>query len=179
MLVIQPYHLRELDQLGCLVDFHFRLKSGVAFSRRVQQLSLSLDRRFGGTLIVTSTDSRRFEASSSRGHRSSLDCIYRDRHSSSAWVETSCHFQPAVCGRSLTSLGMDVSREANFQGFGIMDRSSRLTALHVCSFSSASKTCSRKNPCNGSEGDKRQGSVQLPWLSSAVPNPNSRSTAIQ
>ena len=46
MLVIQPYHLRELDQLGCLVDFHFRLKSGVAFSHRVQQLSLSLDRQF-------------------------------------------------------------------------------------------------------------------------------------
>jgi hypothetical protein len=46
VLVIQPYHLREAQQFGCLVDFHFRLKAGVSFSRRVQQLSLSLDRNF-------------------------------------------------------------------------------------------------------------------------------------
>ena len=45
-LAIQPYFLRESNQLGCLVDFHFRKRDGVPFSRRVQQLSLSLDKQF-------------------------------------------------------------------------------------------------------------------------------------
>lgn len=43
-LEIQPYFLRETKQIGCLVDFHFKLKEGVPFSRRIQQLSLSLNR---------------------------------------------------------------------------------------------------------------------------------------
>ncbi|WP_435007953.1 Piwi domain-containing protein [Tundrisphaera lichenicola] len=45
-LVIQPYHLRELGQFGCLVDFQFRKNDEFPFSRRIQQLSLSLDRQF-------------------------------------------------------------------------------------------------------------------------------------
>jgi hypothetical protein len=44
VLVIQPYFLKALRQLGFLVDFHFNLGEGVPFSRRIQQLSLSLDR---------------------------------------------------------------------------------------------------------------------------------------
>ncbi|GEM_PF-250573 len=43
-LEVQPYYLRSTGQFGYLVDFHFRLKPGVPFSRKVQQLSLSLDR---------------------------------------------------------------------------------------------------------------------------------------
>jgi hypothetical protein len=43
-LVVQPYSLRATGQTGFLVDFHFRLADGVPFSRRVQQLSLSLDK---------------------------------------------------------------------------------------------------------------------------------------
>ena len=43
-LEIQPYFLRETKRLGCLVDFHFKLKERVPFSRRIQQLSLSLNR---------------------------------------------------------------------------------------------------------------------------------------
>jgi hypothetical protein len=43
-LEIQPYFLRETKQFGCLVDFHFKMKEGVHFSRRIQQLSLSLNR---------------------------------------------------------------------------------------------------------------------------------------
>ncbi|MBI3786062.1 MAG: piwi domain protein [Deltaproteobacteria bacterium] len=46
LLVVQPYQLRASDQFGYLVDFHFRLGEGIPFSRRVQQLSLSLDRNF-------------------------------------------------------------------------------------------------------------------------------------
>jgi hypothetical protein len=46
LLIIQPYFLRALHQLGFVVDFHFRLKPGVTFDRRVQQLSLSLDKGF-------------------------------------------------------------------------------------------------------------------------------------
>ncbi len=45
-LTIQPYLLRATSLLGWLVDFHFFLRDGVAFSRRVQQLSLSLDRNY-------------------------------------------------------------------------------------------------------------------------------------
>lgn len=45
-LVVQPYSLRATRQSGFLVDFHFRLGKGVTFSRRIQQLSLSLDRNF-------------------------------------------------------------------------------------------------------------------------------------
>jgi hypothetical protein len=45
-LVIQPYHLRVANSFGLVADFHFRLGEGIPFSRRVQQLSLSLDRGF-------------------------------------------------------------------------------------------------------------------------------------
>jgi hypothetical protein len=44
LLVVQPYSLRELHQTGFLVDFHFKLDKKVPFSRRIQQLSLSLDK---------------------------------------------------------------------------------------------------------------------------------------
>lgn len=45
-LVIQPYSLKTTRQTGFLVDFHFRLADGVPFSRKIQQLSLSLDKNF-------------------------------------------------------------------------------------------------------------------------------------
>ncbi len=44
-LIVQPYYLRSTNQFGYLVDFHFRLRDGIPFSRRIQQLSLSLDKR--------------------------------------------------------------------------------------------------------------------------------------
>ena len=46
VLVIQPYFLKATRQIGFLVDFHFNLGPGVAFGRRIQQLSLSLDKNF-------------------------------------------------------------------------------------------------------------------------------------
>jgi len=46
LLVVQPYSLRELHQAGFLVDFHFKLDKKIPFSRRIQQLSLSLDKSF-------------------------------------------------------------------------------------------------------------------------------------
>jgi len=46
LLVIQPYSLRASRQTGFLVDFHFELGEGVVFDRRVQQLSLSLNKNF-------------------------------------------------------------------------------------------------------------------------------------
>ncbi len=46
LLVIQSYFLRAMRRVGFLVDFHFKLAPDVPFSRRVQQLSLSLDRNF-------------------------------------------------------------------------------------------------------------------------------------
>lgn len=45
-LVIQPYRMRASSKFGLLADFHFRKKEEVKFSRRVQQLSLSLDEKF-------------------------------------------------------------------------------------------------------------------------------------
>jgi hypothetical protein len=45
-LVVQPYSLKATRQTGFLVDFHFRLGKNVPFSRRIQQLSLSLDKNF-------------------------------------------------------------------------------------------------------------------------------------
>jgi hypothetical protein len=46
VLVVQPYFLKASHQLGFLVDFHFNLGHGVLFGRRIQQLSLSLDKNF-------------------------------------------------------------------------------------------------------------------------------------
>ncbi len=46
VLILQPYFLKINRQFGFIADFHFRLSDGVTFSRRVQQLSLSLDRDF-------------------------------------------------------------------------------------------------------------------------------------
>ena len=45
-LVVQPYSLKARRQTGFLVDFHFRLGKSVPFSRKIQQLSLSLDKNF-------------------------------------------------------------------------------------------------------------------------------------
>jgi hypothetical protein len=45
-LVVQPYSLKATRQTGFLVDFHFRLAKNVPFSRKIQQLSLSLDRNY-------------------------------------------------------------------------------------------------------------------------------------
>jgi hypothetical protein len=45
-LVVQPYSLKATRETGFLVDFHFRLGKNVPFGRRIQQLSLSLDKNF-------------------------------------------------------------------------------------------------------------------------------------
>lgn len=45
-LVVQPYSLKALQKTGFLVDFYFRMRKGVTFGRKVQQLSLSLDKNF-------------------------------------------------------------------------------------------------------------------------------------
>jgi len=45
-LIVQPYFLRSIKQFGFLVDFHFKLRDGVPFSRRIQQLSLTLDKNY-------------------------------------------------------------------------------------------------------------------------------------
>ena len=46
LLVVQPYFMRAIHQFGYLMDFRFSLNEGEQFSRKIQQLSLSLDRRF-------------------------------------------------------------------------------------------------------------------------------------
>ena len=46
VLVVQPYCLRSTNQFGYLVDFRFRKRHDVPFSRRIQQLSLSLDKNY-------------------------------------------------------------------------------------------------------------------------------------
>jgi hypothetical protein len=43
LLVVRPYYLHERREFGLLADFQFRLATDVKFSRRVQQLSLSLN----------------------------------------------------------------------------------------------------------------------------------------
>lgn len=45
-LTVQPYLLRETNVFGWLADFHFRANLPISDWRRVQQLSLSLDRNF-------------------------------------------------------------------------------------------------------------------------------------
>lgn len=45
-LILQPYFLRVAQEFGVLADFHFRKAPEVKFSRRVQQLSLSLGKDF-------------------------------------------------------------------------------------------------------------------------------------
>lgn len=43
-LIVQPYYLKAERRFGLLADFRFRMAKGVPFDRKVQQLSLSLDR---------------------------------------------------------------------------------------------------------------------------------------
>jgi hypothetical protein len=45
-LILQAYYLRAAQGFGFLSDFHFRKANAIPFSRRVQQLSLSLDRNY-------------------------------------------------------------------------------------------------------------------------------------
>lgn len=42
-IIFQPYYLQIARRFGFLVDFHFRPNKGQTFSRRILQLSLSLD----------------------------------------------------------------------------------------------------------------------------------------
>jgi hypothetical protein len=49
-LIVQPYLLHISNTYGLLADFHFRKDPKVPFSRRVQQLSLSLNERFSRNL---------------------------------------------------------------------------------------------------------------------------------
>jgi hypothetical protein len=44
LFIVRPYLLKATHQFGLLVDFHFRLANDAVFNRKVQQLSLSLDR---------------------------------------------------------------------------------------------------------------------------------------
>lgn len=46
VVTLQPYYLGATKQFGFLVDFHFYLQEGIPFSRRIQQLSLSLDENY-------------------------------------------------------------------------------------------------------------------------------------
>ena len=46
LLIAQPYYLRATRQFGFLLDYHLRLGPDAQFTRRVQQLSLSLDKNF-------------------------------------------------------------------------------------------------------------------------------------
>jgi hypothetical protein len=62
-LIVQPYHLKATRQTGFLVDFHFKLGKNVPFSRKIQQLSLSLDKNFrrnADYCVDRSTKIRRF-----------------------------------------------------------------------------------------------------------------------
>ncbi len=43
LFVVQPYYLKVTQQFGYLLDFHFRQREGIPYSRKIQQLSLSLD----------------------------------------------------------------------------------------------------------------------------------------
>jgi hypothetical protein len=45
-LIVQPYYLRATRSFGLLIDFHFHLSQDIQYSRRVLQLSLSLDQHF-------------------------------------------------------------------------------------------------------------------------------------
>ena len=45
-LVVQPYYLRRKREFGWLIDYHFRKNSDAPFSRRIQQLSLTLDKNY-------------------------------------------------------------------------------------------------------------------------------------
>jgi hypothetical protein len=63
LLIVQPYSLKALRQTGFLVDFHFRLDTKVPFNRKIQQLSLSLDKHFRRNLdyyVDRSSKIRRF-----------------------------------------------------------------------------------------------------------------------
>src|SRR5437879_4066946 len=44
-IIFQPYFLEATDSFGFLVDYHFRLNREVPFSRKILQLSLSLDQQ--------------------------------------------------------------------------------------------------------------------------------------
>lgn len=62
LLIVQPYFLRVLRRFGYLVDFHFRLAENATFSRRVQQLSLSLDHGFRRNLDFYADRTERIRA---------------------------------------------------------------------------------------------------------------------
>lgn len=62
LLVVQPYFLRASSCFGYLVDFHFRLGQDVTFSRRAQQLSLSLDHNFRRNLDFYADRTERLKA---------------------------------------------------------------------------------------------------------------------
>ncbi len=43
---VEPYYLRSASKFGFIVDFRFKRNGDIPFSRKIQQLSLSLDKNF-------------------------------------------------------------------------------------------------------------------------------------
>ncbi|MBI5035004.1 MAG: hypothetical protein HZB51_31145 [Chloroflexi bacterium] len=43
---LEPYFLSQEEKFGFLIDFDFKLNQGIPFTRRIQQLSLSLDQNY-------------------------------------------------------------------------------------------------------------------------------------
>lgn len=69
VIVLQPYYFAAAKRFGFLVDFHFDLKPGIPFSRRIQQLSLSLDKNFRRNLDYYTDRRARIAAWIERNHK--------------------------------------------------------------------------------------------------------------
>lgn len=48
VIKVEPYFLKSHNKFGILIDFRFKKKENIPFTKKIQQLSLSLDKNFNG-----------------------------------------------------------------------------------------------------------------------------------
>lgn len=119
VIVLQPYYLGATKQFGFLVDFHFDLKPGVPFSRRVQQLSLSLDQNYRRNLDYYADRRARITGWIQRNH-AKLFPLALPGASTPVSIESSFTPLPARQLRAKTYV-MDGNREYRSQFIGVKE----------------------------------------------------------
>ncbi|MBI4661802.1 MAG: piwi domain protein [Verrucomicrobia bacterium] len=119
VIVLQPYYLGATKQFGFLVDFHFDLNPGVPFSRRIQQLSLSLDQNYRRNLDYYA-DRRARITGWIQSHHAKLFPLPLPGASAPVGVESKFTPLPALQLRAKTYV-MDGNREYRSQFIGVKE----------------------------------------------------------
>jgi hypothetical protein len=129
VIALQPYYVGATKQFGLLVDFHFDLKAGVPFSRRIQQLSLSLDQNYRRNLDFYADHLQRIRSWIGRSHGKLFPLML---HGATTPLKISSDFLP-LSARQLRPKTYIVGRNRESRGqFTGVKEAGPLESVDVC-----------------------------------------------